>query len=90
VVIVIRGKAVVVRGKRGLLLEWWVREWGGGGGGQSSSSPGGGCHQVKKAGWWWCRGVMVVGEQMCGGVRSVDIEKRYIKKPYFFLCHFFV
>jgi hypothetical protein len=45
----------------------------------------GGCHWVgEDAGWWWCHGVMVLGERTCGGVRSVDIEKRYKKKLIFF------
>jgi hypothetical protein len=37
----------------------------------------------EEVGWWWCHGVVVVGERTCGGVRSVDVEKRYKRKPYF-------
>jgi hypothetical protein len=43
----------------------------------------------EEAEWWWCHGVVVVRERMCGGVHSVDIEKRYKENLTFFLvCRF--
>jgi hypothetical protein len=42
----------------------------------------------EEVGWWWCCGVVVVGERMCRGVHSVDIEKRY-KKHLNFFCVIF-
>jgi hypothetical protein len=45
-----------------VVVVWRERAWGGDG--LASGSMG-----------WWCCGVVVVGERMCRGVCSVDVEK---------------